>query len=191
MSQAVKIQHYTLEQYLAMEPGADVRHEFIDGELFARVGASRTHNLLVTNLTASLHAHLRGSPCRVLSNDMKVLIERANRVFYPDVLVSCSDPLDELDDYTETRPRLIIEVLSASTAMIDRREKRLAYQQLESLQDYVLVTQSHLLVEVYSRQPDGWLYTIYDDCESVGLPSIGCELAMTLIYEGIELSDSQ
>jgi Uma2 family endonuclease len=188
MSHAIQIRRYTLAEYLAMEPEGDVRHEFVDGEIFAMVGASRVHNGLVMNLAAAIRPHLRGTPCRIASQDMKVLIAAANRSYYPDLVVSCSDPVDEIDDYTETHPRLIIEVLSPSTATTDRREKRLAYQTLDSLQDYVLVAQTEPLVEVYSRQPDGWTQTCYGANETVALPSIDLQLRMAVIFEDVPLA---
>lgn len=187
MSRAEKIPNYTLDAYLAMEPEGQVRHEFIDGELFAMAGSSRTHNTLVTNLVIALGSHLRATPCRVASNDMKVVIAASNRAYYPDLVVSCNDPTGEIDAYSETRPRLIVEVLSPSTANTDRRHKRLDYQMLESLEDYVLVSQTEALVEVYSRQADGWTYARYGSGETVDLPSIDLRLPMSLVYEGIVL----
>ena len=191
MGQVQKIQHYTLAEYLAMEPEGEVRHEFVEGEIFAMAGASRTHTMLVMNLGAAIRPHLRGTPCRIASNDMKVLIAAANRAYYPDLVVSCSDPADESDDYTETHPCLIVEVLSPSTANTDRREKRLAYQQLESLQDYVLISQSDILVEVYNRQPDGgWIHTTYSRDETLELSSIDLRLALSVVYEDVVISSA-
>ena len=146
---------FTLAEYLVIEPEGNVRHEFIDGELVAMTGTSRAHNAIVTNLTISIGSHLRGTACRVASNDMKVVISEANRSYYPDLMVNCSDPADEPDDYTETQPRLVIEVLSPSTEDYDRGDKRLHYQQISSLQDYVLIAQSIALAEVaFDEQPD-------------------------------------
>ena len=93
---------------------------------------------------AALHAHLRSTPCRVVANDRKVLISRAECVYYPDVMVSCHTDEASIDAYTETQPRLIVEVLSPSTAGVDRKQKRLDYQKLDSLQDYVLIAQAAL-----------------------------------------------
>ncbi|MDX1655358.1 MAG: Uma2 family endonuclease [Candidatus Competibacteraceae bacterium] len=185
MGQARKIQRYSLDQYLALERDGEVRHEFLDGEIVAMVGSSRLHNALATRLIAALYGHLRGTPCRVAGSDMKVLVAPANRVYYPDLVVSCADPAGELDEYTESHPRLIIEILSPSTAMIDRREKRLAYGLLESLQDYVLVAQDEAKVEVYSRQQDGWTHTLYGVGETVLLPSVDLALPVGAIYEGL------
>jgi Uma2 family endonuclease len=171
-----------LAEYLAIEPEGKVRHEFIDGELVAMTGTSRAHNLITMNLGAAIRPHLRGTPCRVVSTDMKVVIATAQRGYYPDLIVSCSDPADELDEYTETQPQLIIEVLSPSIEAFDRTEKWRPYQPLSSLQDDVRVAQSAPQVEVYSRQAAGWQQTPYGPGATVELPSIDLELPMVVIY---------
>ncbi len=185
MSQARKIRHYTLDEYFALEREADVRHEYLDGEIVAMGGASRRHNRLVLNLGAALLAHLRGTPCRVDANDLKVIIAAANRAYYPDLVVSCSDLGDEIDDYTESHPCLIAEVLSPSTEKIDRTEKRINYQRLDSLEEYVLIAQNEPMVEVYSRGADGWTCITYAASEHIVLPSIDLELPMVTLYEGV------
>ena len=187
MTQPAPKRLFTLADYLALEPEGKVRHEFIDGELVAMTGTSRAHNAIVTNLTAAFHSHLRGTPCRVASNDMKVVIAAANRGYYPDVVISCGDPADELDDYTESHPRLIIEVLSSSTEAFDRTDKRSHYQRLDSLTDNVLVAQTTPMVEVHSRQGDDWTVTTYGAGDEVRLPSIDLVLPMAMIYEAVPL----
>lgn len=186
MSQAQKIRRYSVSEYLLLERESDVRHEYLDGEIVAMGGASRVHNTLVTNLVAAIRPHLRSTRCRLGSGDMKVFIAAANRAYYPDLVVSCSEPDDEIDPYTETHPRLIIEVLSPSTATNDRTEKRRNYQRLDSLQNYVLVAQNEPLIEVYQRQPDGWICTRYGAGETVELASIELHLGVAVIYEDIE-----
>lgn len=185
MSQAQKIHRYSVDEYFALERESDVRHEYLDGEIVAMGGASRVHNMLVLNLGAAIRPYLRGTPCRIGANDMKVFIAAANRAYYPDLVVSCSDPGDEIDDYTETHPRLIVEILSPSTEATDRSEKRLNYQRLDTLQEYVLVAQSEPLVEIYSRQQDGWTCTEYSAGEAVVLSSIDLQLPMAVIYEDV------
>ena len=185
MSTVEKVKHLSIEDYLAQERDGDVRHEYIAGEIYAMVGASRSHNLIASNLHAALHNHLRGSPCRVFMNDMKVRIETGDRFYYPDILVSCSKIEDEPDEYYETQPVVIVEVLSPSTAMRDRLEKRLAYQRLVSLQEYVLVTQDAMQVEIYRRLSDGWEREMCQADDSIHFRSIGFELPSQVIYEGI------
>lgn len=187
MSQAQKIQRLSIGAYFAMERDSAIRHEYLDGEIVAMGGASRTHNTLVFNLGAAIRPHLRGTPCRMGGSDMKVFIEAANRAYYPDLVVSCSNPADEPDEYTETQPILIVEVLSPSTARVDRTEKRINYQRLDSLQDYVLIAQREPMTTVYHRQVDSdWTQTDYRADDVIELASINVELPLSTLYEGID-----
>ena len=174
----------SVEEYLAAERSADVRHEYVDGELFAMTGASRAHNAISLNIAAALLDHLRDGPCRVAIAGMKVRIESLNRFYYPDVVVSCNAVEDEPDDYVETRPTLVVEVLSPSTAATDRREKRLGYQTLPSLQEYVLVHQDRVAIELFRRQGDLWTRAEHAAGERIALPSIGFEAEPLDFYRG-------
>lgn len=175
--------------YLDAERDAEIRHEYVDGTLFAMEGASRAHNLLATRLSARLFDHLeRGGDCRVSSSDMKVRLAEGRRYYYPDIVVSCSDPRDEPDAYTETRPVLVVEILSPSTAATDRREKRVAYQTIPSLVDYLIVSQDETNVERFTRGEDGWTHATFDAGETIELASVGLTLAMDDLYAGVPLS---
>ena len=109
-----------------------------------------------------------------------------SRYYYPDIVVSCNDPADEPDPYTETRPSLIVEVLSPSTESTDRREKRVVCQNMESLGDYVLVNLAEREIEVYSRDADGWTHRRVAGHETLALGSIGVELPAADVFEGVE-----
>ena len=127
------INFLSIQEYLQLEKTSDIRHEYIDGEVFAMAGASEEHNLItVTNVIALLRPHLRGTPCRTFASDMKVKVkvEKADIFYYPDVLVTCDT--NDNERYFKTSPKLIVEVLSNSTKTIDKREKRLNYQNIES-----------------------------------------------------------
>ena len=176
---------FTLAEYLSIEPEGNVRHELIDGELVAMTGTSRAHNAIAGNLVAAVRPHLRGTPCRIASADMKVVIAEIERGYYPDLVVSCGDPADEPDDYTETRPRLIVEVPSPSTESFDRGDKGEHYRRIPSLEDYVLIAQSTRAVEVWNRSGDGWTVTRHGSDDVVTLRSIGLELPMATIYEDV------
>ena len=145
----------SIEAYLEGEKHGDVRHEYLAGQIYAMVGASDRHNLIAGNLFAALHQTTRGGPCQVFMSDMKLRIDTAGETYfyYPDLMVCC-DP-DDRARYWRTRPKLIVEVLSESTERIDRREKRLAYIQLDSLNHYLLVEQEFPSLTLYSRD-DGW-----------------------------------
>lgn len=191
MNSAIAVPRYTLDDYLATEPAREVRHEYVGGEIYAMAGASWRHNLIVSNLQGAIWAHLRGSPCNVVTNDRKVLIKRADSVYYPDLLVRCAESYraETIDDYTETEPRLIAEVLSPSTEAVDRREKRLAYQKLDSLRDYLIVSQEIPRVEIYhlSARDQRWHYTEYVTDDIAVLASIELELPLSVIYEDTDL----
>ncbi len=146
----------TVEAYLAGERTAEVRHEYIDGQVYAMVGASDRHGLILNALAFALTPLARQRRCQLFTSDMKVRLEIAGRTvfYYPDLLLAC-DPEDR-EPYFRTRPCLIVEVLSEATERIDRREKLLAYQTLPSLREYALVAQDARRVEVY-RRANGWL----------------------------------
>lgn len=176
----------TYEEYLVYEHESKNKHEFVNGQAYAMAGASENHNLLVGALFSTIWNNLRGKPCRVFSSDMKLTIANAdNATYYPDVMVVC-DRSDN-DPYIKQKPCLLIEVLSPSTAMLDRREKLFNYQKLESLQEYVLVSQSEIKVELYRRDSEGWLVQSLSMGESLQLQSIDLAIALSEIYEDVEL----
>ncbi len=121
MSHASKLTKMTVDEYMAFEMRATVRHEFVDGRLFAMSGATKRHNIIAGNIYSILRAHVRGSQCRAYVSDVKARVESMNIFYYPDVMVSCD--LFDKDSTFAARPVLIVEVLSRSTAAIDRREK--------------------------------------------------------------------
>lgn len=180
------------EEYLQRERQAHTKSEYIGGEVFALAGASAPHNTITMNLAVSLHPQLRPIGCRVWVSDMRVRVVEVNAYFYPDVVV-CGQPqfLDEQQD-TLLNPALIVEVLSPSTESFDRGEKSFYYRHIPSLREYLLVSQHKVRVERYLRQPDGqWM--IYDYTQPDGvvrLESVGIELPIAQIYEGIDFTTS-
>ena len=174
-------------EYLAAERDAEVRHEYVDGVLFAMTGASRTHNLIATNLTIALGSRLRGTGCRVASSDMKVRLAEGRRYYYPDLVVSRADARDEPDDYTETRPVMLVEILSDSTEQTDRRERLLAYQGLPSVTDYLIVSQRERSCERFTRDERGWTRATFGPGETIELVSLGLSLDVAEIYEELAL----
>jgi Uma2 family endonuclease len=178
----------TEAEYLAIERRAPTKSDFYAGEMYAMAGAKRNHNLIVTNITRELSAQLRNTRCEVYSADMRVKVARTGLYTYPDVVVVCGPPhfLDDEDD-TLLNPTLLIEVLSESTAAYVRGFKARRYRQLPSLRQYVIVEQSHPLVEVYTRSPAEWkLKDATRMQDLIGLKSIGCKLALSAIYEKVE-----
>ena len=174
----------TEQDYLHHELQSQIKHEFIDGELFAMVGASSAHNLISLNIATELRTHLKGKPCRPYVNDMKVRIE--GNYYYPDVLVDCSDIAD--DAYFAETPILIIEVLSESTKQYDKTFKLQQYKKIATLQEYVMIEQNNALVEVVSRL-DGWQAHYYGLGESFMLQSVGLKLLVAEVYESVKNKD--
>jgi Uma2 family endonuclease len=182
---------WTEESYLAFERASDIRHEYVHGEVYAMAGASLRHNVITSNIAASLGTQLRGKPCSAMSSDMRV--KTPTRLYgYPDVVVVCGEP--QLDDkqYVDTllNPTLIVEVLSPSTEAFDRGKKFTHYQSMASLQEYLLIAQDEARVEHFRRQPDGkWMLESFTELtDSVGLPSIDCTLVLTDVYDRVEFA---
>jgi len=174
------------EEYLVIERRAEYKSEYVDGVMYAMAGGSERHNLIAANIIISIGVQLRGRPCRVYPRDLKVRVPHSNRFFYPDVSVVCGETKfadDERD--VIINPILIVEVLSESTAAYDRGKKFLSYQQIDSLQEYLLVSQDEVIVEHYIRRSrDAWLYTKAIGLEeTTRLPSIECEVALKDIYD--------
>ena len=169
----------SVDDYLAGELESQVRNEYVDGEIYAMVGASDRHGLIAGNLHGALNLRLPDR-CQVFISDMKVRIQAAERdiFYYPDVLVSC-DPRDR-EPYYRQYPCLIAEVLSPHTARLDRFEKFLFYRQLDSLQEYLLVSQDYRQIEVFHRS-DRWQGTRFTSGE-VPLRSIDLTVTIDEIY---------
>ena len=195
---AQRVPYVSSEQYLAWERKAEFKSEYHAGEIYAMSGASEPHNAINANLGGLLYAALRGGRCRHYQNDMRVTIRDGLRYVYPDTVIVCGERRfqdNELD--TLMNPTVIIEILSPSTESYDRGLKFRYYQQIESLQEYMLISQTPCQVEVFRRDavnPSGaeWRYTRTDDCAAaVTLPSLGVSLTLNDLYEGIEKFDEE
>lgn len=155
MSALTKKKKYSVEEYLALEEKAEFRSEFDNGEITARAGGSINHAQIIANLGRNIGNKVSEN-CRALTTDIKVRVENYRKFYYPDVLIICGKPeFYEKRKDTITNPVLIVEVLSDSTEAKDRGEKMLAYRTLESLQEYVLVSQNRPIVEQYTKTTDG------------------------------------
>ena len=179
---------YTSTEYLALERQAEGRSEFIHGEMYAMGGASLAHNTIALNVAALILGHLRGRPCRVFSSEMRVKISETGAYVYPDVVVACGEiQFEDAELDTLLNPTVVIEVLSPSTEAFDRGAKFGHYRRLASLQEYVLIAQDRLSVERFLRQGDVWLLAESAELDGViHLPSIGCALPLSVVYERVE-----
>lgn len=166
----------SVAEYLEGEKTAVERHEFVDGEVYAMSGASKRHNRIVRTLLDKFDSELEDG-CEVFFTDVKVRIAHLNRFYYPDLAVVCAD--DDEDEYFITRPVLIIEVLSPSTALTDKREKWFAYQEIESLKEYVMIDQETGAAEAYRRREDGlWEFAEYFGGETFRFESVNVEVSI-------------
>jgi len=180
-------QHYISEaEYLAGEMISDIKHELIDGEVYAMAGASRNHNLIISNTVQRLTNHLQNSPCATFSSDLK--IKAAANFFYPDVMVVCAD--ENGDEYYTEKPTIIVEVLSKATRRMDKTIKLNAYKALPSLQEYVLIEQDHVEVEVFKRSTN-WSSAHYFLGDSLTLESIDLTVTVSDLYQRVNNEDMQ
>jgi Uma2 family endonuclease len=180
--------YITPEAYLAVEMASDTRNEYLKGEVFAMVGTSSTHNIIVLNLAQAFRNHLRGGPCQVFAIDLKLRVETANAYFYPDLMVTCTEA-DRRSDYIKTEPILVVEVLSPSTALFDRDKKFASYRQLPSLQEYVLVDTEQQGIECYRRADNGeWIMHPYGAGESVTLHSLNLAFPIGEAYQDVDFT---
>lgn len=181
----VPLSYISEADYLAGEELPGLRHEYLRGEIFAMTGATKTHGTIAGNVFAAIRSHLRGTPCRTWTADMKVHVASAGAYYYPDVVVTCSErdlAADAPQSHLEA-PQVVIEVLSNSTEKVDRREKWMNYRQLPSLCEYVLIDQERQWAEVFRRGNEGWLHEIILPGETLPLRSLDLRLPMDEIYE--------
>lgn len=171
------------EDYLASELKREIKHEYIDGYIYAMAGVSKNHQRITMNISTKLGNFLVGKPCEPFASDVKVKV--GSRFFYPDVMVVCKD--NDHDYYTET-PVIIVEVLSKSTRRTDETIKKMAYQSIPTVQEYVLIEQDFVDVEVCRRR-EGWVSSHYFLGDSVTFESVGLSMAVEDIYARVDNED--
>ncbi|XID74371.1 Uma2 family endonuclease [Alkanindiges sp. WGS2144] len=169
-------------EYLAGEQLSDIKHEYIDGHVYAMVGAHSNHNVISVNLLKKLANHLETKPCQPYTSDMKVKI--GSKYFYPDAMVDCTD----VDGYFTESPTLIVEVLSKSTRQHDKTFKRDQYIKIPTLQEYILIEQDFVDVEI-QRRSNGWQSEHFYLDDAVIFESIGLQTTVSAIYERVKNED--
>jgi len=188
---AQRLPTITEAEYLQQERQAEVKSEYHAGRIYAMAGASTEHTTITFNVIVAIGLQLRGKSCRGLSNDMRIKAPDSRFYTYPDLSVACGELILE-DEHGDTllNPTLLVEVLSPSTERYDRGAKFAHYQRIESLKEYVLISQDRPRVEHYVKQADGsWNYTAADGlAESINLPSIECSLDLSAVYENVEFA---
>lgn len=157
------------------------RHEYLDGEAYLMTGGTLSHNTIAGNLFVSIRAHLKGSPCRVQINDVRLHVKEANAYFYPDLFVHCGG--SEASERNVGDAVLVIEVLSPPTERFDRSGKSTCYRMLDTLREYVLVDTEFQQVEVFRRAEGGdWVFHAYQHADTIELNSIGLSVPVTEVY---------
>ncbi|WP_071189426.1 Uma2 family endonuclease [Trichormus sp. NMC-1] len=173
------------EEYLEAEKSSPIKHEYIQGQIYAMAGASDAHVTITANLVALLRNHIRGTGCRLYVADMKARIESLDIFYYPDIMVTC-DSRDTQFEYFKRYPSLIIEVLSPSTEALDRGDKFSDYQELDTLQEYVLVSQNRQRIDCFRRNPEGrWELYNYKGNQQLELKSVNFSCHLTDVYEDV------
>jgi Uma2 family endonuclease len=191
MSALAKQKNYTPEEYLALEEIAEFRSEFENGVIVAMAGGSLNHARIIRNIDRGFGRKLKHG-CESFTSEVKVRVESHQKFYYPDVLVICGKPkFYEKRVDTIENPKLLIEVLSKSTEAKDRGEKFFGYRSLESVEEYVLVSQDKYLVEKFTKQNDGsWKYLATIGIESeVYFESVEATLKLSEIYDLVEIEN--
>ncbi len=177
------------EEYLQREREAEERHEYDNGRICAMAGESLSHSRICINAAGEARAGLKAKSCEPLSPNMKVCINTAGKFYYPDLSIVCGEPrFHDRERDALLNPTVVVEVISPSSEKRDRTTKFFAYEQIESLTDYLLVSQDRPLVEHFARQPGGqWLYTAYKDLsDTIYLSSIDCRLPLAQLYDRVQ-----
>jgi Uma2 family endonuclease len=186
MNRRSPLHAYTYAEYLAHEQASNVKHEYLDGEIYAKAGGTPEQASLAVAVSASLWNQLEGRSCRVFSSDLRVRVAETGLTTYPDVSVVCG-ALERDPESSETilNPAVIVEILSEGTERYDRGEKFEHYKRVGSLQEYVLVAQSAPKIESWHRQGSSWSHVEAGAGGRVALRSIFCELVVDEVYQGV------
>lgn len=174
---------YTYAEYLALEESSNVKHEFLDGQIYGMAGGTPEHAAIAAAVIGLLFTDLRGGRCRAYDADVRVRTP-SGLATYPDLTVICGpSERHKDDDRAVTNPTVIAEVLSRSTEEYDRGDKFEHYKSFASLRQYVLVSHGDRIVEVWTRSDAGWMSETLREDDTVGLPSIGAQLRVRDVYE--------
>ena len=181
-----KLHEISEQEYLAGELQSDIKHEYIDGQIYAMAGAHRNHVLITDKILRRFGNHLENQPCRSYSSDLKVKIGK--NYFYPDVIVDCTD----FDGYFTEQPTIIVEVLSKSTRQYDKTFKRDQYFSIPTLQEYLLIEQDIAEIEYWQRTENNiWQQNVYYLGDDLYLRSIDLTISVEDIYQGVKNEDVQ
>lgn len=194
MIASLQPQKMTAAEYLEWELRQELRYEYCNGEVFAMAGGTKNHDKIAFNLRRMLSDVVEASGCDITGSDVKLLVnELVNEGMsyrYPDLVVSC-DERDKGEAAFYRFPKLLVEVLSPGTTVVDREDKFQEYIQIPTLEEYVLVDAKRMQVECF-RRGEGrmWLYFPYKAGEIVAIASIGVEFPIEQLYKNVRLEPS-
>ena len=185
MGDALKQPFITQEAYLEAESMATEKHEYFNGEIFAMSGASRFHNRIFRNIYTEVGSYLKGKKCTPYGNGLRVSITENTLYTYPDLTIVCGKE-EYLDDTFDTllNPKVIIEILSATTREYDRGSKFKLYRDIPSLQEYIMVDSETMLVERFAKNTEGnWtLFESKNPSDSLLISSIDFKILLQEVY---------
>ncbi len=187
-TQKLRRPYYSLEAYFALEKLGEDRYEYWDGDIFCMSGGSKHHAMIASNIHREISSKLKGSKCRAFISEMSIKTPALPPYRYPDASVVCGELKFESMQGIEvlTNPILVIEVLSSTTEDVDRNEKRIGYQALPSMMEYLLIAQNVPQMTRYARHGNFWQRSDFGDPNgSIELTSIDCQIALSEIYEGV------
>ncbi len=192
------VAYIEMEDYLVLEEASALKHEYMDGVIYAiqgetargMAGGSQVHARIIRNTSFAVHRQLAGTPCEVLTSDMRLRVASANAIFYPDVLVHCQASTNPGNTTELSDARLIVEVLSPGTQQFDRGAKLLAYQQLPGLQHVLLLSSMEEAAWACARSTDGsWsALEVWERGSTLALPALGITLGWDEVYAGVGLA---
>jgi Uma2 family endonuclease len=187
MGLAAEKSKFTAADFLIWDETQTIRHEYFHGDVFAMAGGSDNHATVILNVAIAVRQALKGTPCRVLTQDVKLHVEKANSYFYPDVFVTCSEK-DAKERLIKSEPKLVVEVLSPSTTAFDRGHKFEAYRTLPTLQEYVLIDPEAQTAEVYRRSSnEEWILRAFPAGQGLVLQSVDLSISATDLFADVEL----
>lgn len=178
----------SVEEYFQQEVQAEYKSEYHNGEVVAMAGASKNHNIIVSNLLFLMNRCLWDKGCQVYPSDMLLKLEKCNKYVYPDMMIVCKDEQNEEHQGLGVllNPVVIIEVLSPSISKYDQSEKMRCYLELESLVQYVMVDSESVNISSYRRDRNGWFFNIFKSIqEKTNIHD--CEIALEDIYRNVKL----
>ncbi|MBD2326750.1 Uma2 family endonuclease [Alkalinema sp. FACHB-956] len=188
-----QIDYISPEDYLKGEQQSLIKHEYVDGEVYAMAGASDAHETIGVNIPILLIPHMRKQGCRGYGANMKTHVAQRNTYYYADFIVTC-DPRDRETDYFKAHPKLVVEILSPSTeaydfpleTLRDTGKKFETYRELDSLEEYVLISQDRVLVEIFRRNAQNrWELYTFQGKDELELASIDFRCPVTALYEDV------